>query len=159
MGSNRPHLAEGPPDLVNSCDIILKLDNGTELPAHAQILARCMPVFCDMLDGGPLSNSSVMNVVSVPFSDCSLEEANCFLSAIYSFRAYEHITTRSALSIARLSHKYGVKVCLSHSGLLMYLHARLLFLSIIAVLNAALRPAGNGWAMRQCPCRDCWHQQ
>ena len=110
MGSKQPYLAQGPQDLLNSCDILLKLDDGTELPAHSQVLARCMPVFSGMVDGGPLSNASAENIVSVPFSECSLEEASRFLSAIYFFRAYEHIDDVCALSVARLSHKYGVKV-------------------------------------------------
>ena len=79
-----------------------------------------MPVFSGMVDGGPLSSASVGNVVSVPFSECSLEEARRFLSAIYSFRAHEHIDDVSALSIARLSHKYGLEVRSSHTGLFKY---------------------------------------
>ena len=55
MESNQPHLAEGPKDVLESCDVLLKLDDGTELPAHSQVLARCMPVFCGMLAEGPLS--------------------------------------------------------------------------------------------------------
>ena len=110
METNQRYLASGPQDLRNSCDILLKLDDGTELPAHSQVLARCMPIFSGMLDGGPLSNASATNVVSVPFGECSLEEAAQSLSAIYSFTLYEHISVKAALSIARLSHKYGVEV-------------------------------------------------
>ncbi|CAL5219946.1 g1878 [Coccomyxa viridis] len=60
------------------------------------------------MDSGTLSATSVLNKVSVPFSDCSVEEAKHFLSAIYSFRAHDHIDKDCALSIARLSHKYDV---------------------------------------------------
>ena len=110
METNQCYLASGPQDLPNSCDILLELDDGTELPAHSQVLARCMPVFSGMLDGGPLSNASPTNIVSVPFGECSPEEAGHFLSAVYSFRACEHISAKSALPIAKLSHKYGVEV-------------------------------------------------
>lgn len=118
MGSGQPYLATGPVDLLESCDVLLKLDDGTELPVHSQVLARCMSVFSGMVAGGPLSKASSENVVSVPFNECSAEEATRFLSAIYSFSASEYIDNRSALSIARLSHNYGVEVRSSHIGVL-----------------------------------------
>ncbi|CAL5225856.1 g8639 [Coccomyxa viridis] len=115
MGSSHPYFAKGQRNPLESCDILLKLDDGTELPAHIQVLARCMPIFDDMLAGGPLAKASMTNVVRVPFSDCSLEEARHFLAAIYSIEASEYIDERSALSRARLSHKYGgehmVRLC------------------------------------------------
>ena len=110
MSIGLPYLSKGPPGLPNSCDILLKLDDGDELRAHSQILARCMPVFAGMMDGGPLSGASARNVVTVPFGECSLEEASRFLSAIYSCSPSEHIDDTSALTIARLSHKYGAEV-------------------------------------------------
>ena len=110
MGSSQPYLAQGPTDLLESCDVLLKLDDGTELPVHSQILARCMSVFSGMVaTGGPLSKASADNVISVPFNDCSMEDASLFLSAVYSSRALEHLQ-KSALSNARLSHKYGGEV-------------------------------------------------
>ena len=110
MGSEHPYLAEGPQGLLKTCDVVLKLDDGTELPVHSQLMARCSPVFLGMLDGGPLSDDSAAKIVSVPFSECSVKKAQNFLSAIYSFKATEHIDIDSALSSARLSHKYGVEV-------------------------------------------------
>ena len=110
MEGGQPYLAGGPKDLLDSCDILLKLDDGSELPAHSQVLARCMSVFSGMVAEGPLSEASAKNVVSVPFSECSLMEATRFLSAMYSFQAIECIDEGSALSIARLSHKYGGEV-------------------------------------------------
>ena len=110
MGGDQPYLVEGPHDLLDSCDVLLKLDDGSELPVHSQVLARCMSVFSGMVAEGPLSKASAKEVVSVPFSDCSLEEATQFLSAIYSVDPWKHITKASALSISRLSHKYGVEV-------------------------------------------------
>lgn len=111
------YLAEGPQGFLKSCDLLLKLDDGSELPAHSQILARCMPVFAGMVDGGPLSSASAVNVLTVPFSECSLVEARRFLAAIYSCNPHKHIDDVSALSIARLSHKYGVQVQSPHNGL------------------------------------------
>lgn len=110
MGNSQPYLASGPDDLLNSCDTLLKLDNGIELPAHKQVLARCMPIFSGMVDEGPLSDASAANMVSVPFGDCSPEEAGLFLSAVYSFQANEHVDKSCALSTAHLSHKYGIEV-------------------------------------------------
>ena len=120
MGGDKPYLAAGPVDLQESCDVLLKLDDGTELPVHSHVLARCMSVFSGMVAGGPLSKASAENVVSVPFSECSAEQATRFLSAIYSFKASEYIDNESALSIARLSHKYGVEVRSPHIGLLVW---------------------------------------
>ena len=117
MEGSQPYLTDGPDDLVESCDVLLKLDDGKELPVHSQVMARCMPVFSGMVAaGGPLSKASAENVVSVPFNECSLEEATRFLSAIYSSQALEYIDEGSALSMARLSHKYGGEVRSSHMG-------------------------------------------
>ena len=126
MGGAQPYLAKGPKDLLESCDVLLKLDDDSELPAHSQILARYMSVFSGMVvAGGPLTKASAENVVSVPFSECSVAEATRFLSAIYSFRPSEHINEGSALSIARLSHKYDGEVRSYYFGLLVYIHAHL----------------------------------
>ena len=123
MGGSQPYLAMGPKGLLESCDVLLKLDGGSELPAHSQVLARCMSVVSDMMvAGGPLAKASAENVVRVPFGECLLEEASRFLSAIYSSRASEHIDEGSALSIARLSHKYGGEVRSSQIGLIIYVH-------------------------------------
>ena len=96
--------------MPNSCDMLLKLDDGTEMPAHSQVLARCTSVFSGMVDEGPLFIASPKKPVSVPFGECSPEEAGHFLSAVYSVRASELIDEKSALSIAKLSHKYGAEV-------------------------------------------------
>ena len=140
MGSEQPYLAEGSQGLQKTCDVVLKLDDGTELPVHSQVLARCPPVFFGMLDGGPLSEASASKVVSVPFSECSVKEAQCFLSIIYSLRGSEHIDIHSALSLARLSHKYGVEVCTE--GLLIYMHACLKPPPIVLITQSAKGTAG-----------------
>ena len=114
------YLTQGPDDLLELCDVLLKLDDGTELPAHKLILAQRISVFYGMVAEGPLSKATVENVVSVPFSECSLEEAEHFLAALYSPRPEKCIDSRFAAPIARLSHKYGLKVgsLQDHTGLL-----------------------------------------
>ena len=127
MGCGPPYLVTGPKDLQESCDVLLKLDGGFELPVHSQVLARCMPVFSGMLvAGGPLSKASVENIISMPFSDCSLEEADRFLAAVYSYKASKYIDDGSALSIAKLSHKYAMEVCPLYSRLLPIFHLNML---------------------------------
>ena len=115
MESNPPsglgYLAEGPQGFQNSCDILLKLDDGKQLPAHSQILAHRIPLFAGMMDkGGPLTKATAANVVEVPFGDCSLVEATSFISALYSFEPRLHIDKADAFAIARLADKYDVKV-------------------------------------------------
>ena len=99
-------------DLLKSCDVLLSLDdnNGGYLPAHSQVLARCSPVFRGMVNEGILASASTSERVIVPFSDCTREEAISFLSIVYSLRPHEHVVEASALSVARLGDKYGVKV-------------------------------------------------
>ncbi len=76
MEGTQPYLAEGSVDLLESCGVLLKLDDGSELPVHSQVLARCMPVFAGMIaPGGPLSKASGENVMSVPFNNFSVSEA------------------------------------------------------------------------------------
>ena len=110
MQCDGEYLKEGPRSLLKSCDIVLQLDDGAELPAHSQVLARCSGVFSDMLDGGPLSSTSPGHRITLPFSDCSKEEAVRFLSPVYSSKPDKHIDEASALSIAKLGHKYGTQV-------------------------------------------------
>lgn len=120
-GRRQAYMADGPDDLEESCDVLLKLDGGKELPVHSQVLARCMPMFSGMIADGPLPRASAENAVSVPFSECSVEEATHFLSALYSVRSSDFINGDSALFMARLSHKYAVKVHSSQTGLLMHI--------------------------------------
>ncbi len=110
MAVDYRNLKEGPAGLLATCDILLSLDDGSELPTHSQILARCSPVFNGLGEEGILSKSSSADKVVLPFSDCSREAAIDFLVAIYSLRPHEVIKEASALSTARLAHKYGVKV-------------------------------------------------
>ena len=78
---------------------------------------RCSWLFaCQFLlgcwgDGGLLASASTLNVVTVPFSGCSLLEARKFLSVVYSHESAErHINDDTNLSIARVSHMYEWKV-------------------------------------------------
>ena len=99
-------------DLLETCDILLRLDdqNGSHLPVHSQVLTRCSPVFRGMAKEGLFTRASTSEKVLVPFSDCTREEAISFLSVVYAVRPHEHVKEASALSVARLSDKYGVKV-------------------------------------------------
>ena len=98
--------------LRKTWNVLLKLDDGKLLPAHSLFLALRMPVFARMLgDGGLLASASTLNVVTVPFSGCSLLEARKFLSVVYSHESAErHINDDTNLSIARISHMYEWKV-------------------------------------------------
>jgi len=111
MEENQVYFAEVSERLINSCDIVLKLDDGTALPAHSQIIARFSHVFADMLDGGPLAGALGSAKVTLPLSDCSKEDALTFLSVIYSLNPRGRIEATSAMSIAKIAHKYGMKVC------------------------------------------------
>ncbi len=104
-------------DLLNSCDILLSLDdqNGSHLPVHSQVLARCSPVLREMMKKGLLTSATPSQKIIVPFGDCTREEAISFLSIVYSLRPHEYVDETSALSVARLGDKYGVKVCAQYS--------------------------------------------
>ena len=63
-----------------------------------------------MLSEGTFVQSSAASNVAVPFSECSREEAVAFLSVIYSLEPHKQIFEGSAMSVARLGDKYGMKV-------------------------------------------------
>ena len=104
------YLAAGPQGLLESCDLLLTLDDGSELPVHSQVMARCSLVFQGMVNEGVLLNASAATKITLPFSECSRKEATDFLCVIYSMRSHVHIDEASALPIARLGNKYGVQV-------------------------------------------------
>ena len=114
MESTYDYFAEGPKCLVNSCDILLRLDDhhhdGTRLPAHSHVLARFSPVFAGLLDGGSLSGASREHQVELPVTDCSREEAIPFLSVLYSASPDKRIDQASAMSSAKLAHRFGMQV-------------------------------------------------
>jgi len=109
------YLIGGPAGFGTCCDIMLRLDDGTELPAHTQILAWHSEMFCNMLqdDNGALISASALNRVVVPMIDCSRDTATAFLSAVYSSQLKTgKIDETFALPIAILAHKYDMKVSL-----------------------------------------------
>jgi len=110
MQTEYAYLAEGPEGLLRTCDVVLKLADGTGLPAHTHVLARYSTVFNDMLDNGPLSCASGMKKADVPFTECSEVEAISFLTILYSASPQQHISGASALSTANIPHKYGMKI-------------------------------------------------
>ena len=105
------YLAGSPKGFAHSCDILLKLDDGSEVPAHSQVLARYSKVFSDMLEeDGPLNRASGTSKVIVPINECSKDEAIQWLCVVYSFAPTSLIGEATGLSTARLAHKYGMKV-------------------------------------------------
>ena len=110
MEQEHCYLKEGPEGLRQNCDMLLRLDDGSELPVHSSVLARCSPLFNGMANEGTLSRATAGSMVDVPFTDCSQEEAASFLSVLYSLKPYKHINETNGLSIARLGDKCGVKV-------------------------------------------------
>ncbi len=102
-----------PKSYAKNFDVLLKLDDGSELPAHAQILARYSKVCADMLDDGPLSAASAVNKVELPITDCSRDTAVSLLNVLYSpARPTEHISLESSMDLASLAHKLDMKVYL-----------------------------------------------
>jgi len=63
-----------------------------------------------MLDDGPLSCASGVRKADVPFTECSEDEAISILTILYSASPQTHISGELALSIAKIAHKYGMKV-------------------------------------------------
>ena len=110
MKDEHCYLMEGPEGLRETCDVLLNLDDGTQLPVHSPVIARCSPLFHSMLAEGILINTSAASNVALAFGECSQEEAIAFLSVVYSLAPHKHIVKESAMSVARLGDKYGVKV-------------------------------------------------
>ena len=96
-------------------DVLLKLDDGSELPAHSQYLDRFSSVCASMLDDdGPLSCASVSEKGHLRLTDCSRATAIKFLSALYSTQQYDYLKMNkdSCMAIAGLAHKLDVEVYL-----------------------------------------------
>ncbi len=86
MGTKYTYLHGKPESFVNSCDVLLKLDDGSKLPAHSLFLASHSRVCADMLDGGPLSAASALNKIELPLTDCSKDTAISLLKVLYSYQ-------------------------------------------------------------------------
>ena len=114
--SEHAYLALRPDSPPQACDVLLKLDDGTELPVHTRVLARHSIFFRDMLDlgeAGPLSGASATCKIEVPLTDCPREVASGCLSIIYSLPSMSQASLLSKvllLSIARLAHKSNMEV-------------------------------------------------
>ena len=115
--NEQTYLADAPEAFAKTCDVLLKLDDGSELPAHSQILARFSSVCASMLDGGPLSSASTLQKADVPLIDCSRATAISFLSLLYSTQQFEHMRKNvdSSMAIASLAHKLDIKVYPLHA--------------------------------------------
>ena len=111
------YVDDAPENFAKSCNVLLKLDDGSELPAHSQILARFSSVCADMHDDdGPLSCASCSKKVHLPLTDCSRATAVSFLSVVYSTQQFEQIkkSKDNRMEIALLAHKLNMEVyCLS----------------------------------------------
>ena len=112
MIKEHTYLADAPEPFVRTCDVLLKLDDGSELPAHSQILCRFSRVFANMLDDGPLSSASTLNKATLPLTHCSRATAISFLSMLYSPQHFEHIQKNrdSSMAMASLAHKLDMQV-------------------------------------------------
>lgn len=100
---------------VNCCDVLLRLDDGSKLPAHTQLLARFSKVCASMLDDdGPLSSASASNKALLPLEDCSKATAIGLLSLVYSTHRYDYLwnNRESCMAIASLAHKLDMEVYL-----------------------------------------------
>ena len=94
----------------SDCDVLLKLDDGGELPAHSQHLARFSKVCQAMLEDGVFSETSTLEKVVVPLTDCSRATVISLLSALYSKRPKDHISKKSSIGMFCLAHKLDIKV-------------------------------------------------
>ena len=114
------YLNGGPEHFVKVCDVLLKLDDGSELPAHSQMLARSSSGCADMLNDGPLSHASPLKKATLPLTDCSRATVTDLLSVLHSRDATVHIKKDSTgcLAMASLAHKLDMKVCFPVIGTL-----------------------------------------
>ena len=110
LGKEYTYLDGTPEGFAKGCDVLL--DDGSELPAHSQILARFSSVCANMLDDGPLSSASTLKKAVLPLTQCSRATAITFLSMLYSTHHFEHIKENrdSSMAIASLAHKLDMEV-------------------------------------------------
>ncbi|BDA50736.1 hypothetical protein COCOBI_16-4140 [Coccomyxa sp. Obi] len=103
--NDAPYLRNRPESFVESADVILKLDTGETLPAHATILSFHSAAFSDMLS---LNRSPDTLIQVLPFPDCTLDAALSFLQCIYAACEEQRISVQSAEIVAELSNKFGM---------------------------------------------------
>ncbi len=113
MGEEYPYFRGAPENFDKSCDVLLKLDDGSNLPTHSQILARYSSVCANMLDDeGPLFSASTSKKANLPLTDYSRPAVISFLSVLYSNQQYEYIKKNrvSCMAIASLAHRLDNEV-------------------------------------------------
>ena len=102
---------------VQCCDVLLELDDGSELPAHSQILARFSEVWASSLKKhGPASASRKAHL---ELEDCSRATAIGLMSVLYSPQQYDYLrkNRKSCMTIARIAYKLEMEVSSSASGI------------------------------------------
>ena len=115
MAEECDYLGDAPKSFAKSCDVLLKLDDGIELPVHSQVLARLSSVCANMLDDGPLSHATPLKKATLPLTDCSRDTVINLLKVIYAVQPDKHIKSDSCTALAGLAHKLDMKVSCTSS--------------------------------------------
>ena len=110
MDEDYKYLDETPESFAKSCDLLLRLDDGSGLPAHSHVLARLSGVCAGMLDEGPLSEASTLKKATLPLTDCSRATVINLLTVAYSLQPIVHIDPGTSMTLAGLAHKLDMKV-------------------------------------------------
>ena len=113
MGAEHHYFHGLPMVFVRCCNVLLKLDDGSELPAHSQYLARFSSVCAGMLDDdGPLSSASPSKKAHLPLTDCSRTTAVKLMSVLYSTEQHAYIKKNRdcCMAVAGLAHKLDMEV-------------------------------------------------
>ncbi len=97
------HFFAKPFDFRNSCDVLLVLDSGSEVPVHSGFLAAHSSVLCGILT---LDREAALR--RLPFPGCSDEAARAFLEYLYAEDRSTVLTVEKAELVSLLAHKYGL---------------------------------------------------
>ena len=103
-----------PENSAESCDVLLLLDDGSDLLAHSHILARESSLFADMLGDGLLSDHAAVRMTALPLTDCSRTTATRFLVALYNNTLSDYIWRRKEQPMlnASVAHQLDMKILL-----------------------------------------------
>ncbi len=82
------------PELLRISDVVLKLDDGTELPAHSHYLAWVSSKYSAMFRNGPLFGASALKKAVLPLTDCSKATVISLLLIVYQAYPIEHVVGR-----------------------------------------------------------------
>ena len=110
MDAKYEYLEGRPEGCLKSCDVLVKLDDGSELPVHSRLLALYSNVVADMCDDGPLSTATAKKKAKLPLTDCTRAAAIMFLKVVYSKETITHINQATGLAVASIAHKLDMKV-------------------------------------------------